>query len=565
MSYSIPSRYKLCLLLATYVLLYHPTAFAQEEVANNRSTNTYHNQLYFNRYLINPTFSLVRENKSYLNILHRNQYATFDDNSQNYYLGFSHRLNERTALGIGVYSQWEGVIQEFGFNANYASAVRLGEKSALTFGANVTYFNVGLDKNRVVASENDPELLAAGKESKLAIQPGLSLSVGKFDVGLYAQDFAQYNQTTNEITTNINAKSVKGTLQYTYELQGYGLFKNARLMPLLQIGQNQDNSIGYLGSLLLDMPKLGWLQTSWDDSYGLSAGFGFNLNDTMSLGYLMEKDLAQQDANFGWNHELSLAYTFKNKEATSTSYAMGSEDSKIDGIVRNYEEQILKLLAEKEAHKSKTKSKDAAKAAPEDASTNTLAYENRLILDELILRQDSIEAARTAAFEQRFETIFRLLRNDIQNNIKSNLQDIQTGQQTALAVTETKSTTDKSRAQPVQDEFIEVPIKVLNQSDMDGVNTGYYVIANVFKNKSYLNAFMNKLKNEGLEARNFYNKENGLHYVYLADFHFRKDAEVAFQTHLNGRYEAEKWIMQVDNPAATVANSYEDDGYSRRN
>ena len=38
---------------------------------------------------------------------------------------------------------------------------------------------------------------------------------------------------------------------------------------------------------------------------------------------------------------------------------------------------------------------------------NTLAHENRMILDQLILRQDSIENARNAAFEKRFEIACR--------------------------------------------------------------------------------------------------------------------------------------------------------------
>ncbi len=572
MSYSITLTNKMSLLFVLlYVVLYNHSAYAQVENTNFRSNNTYHNQLYFNRYLINPTFSLVRENKSYLNILHRNQYAAFDDNSQNYFLGFSNKLNDHTALGIGVYSQWAGVIQEFGFNANYANAIRLGSKSTLTFGANVTYFNEGLDKNRVVATENDPQILESGKESKLAIQPGVTLSLGKFDFGLYAEDFIKYNQTTNAILTNINAKSIKASLQYTHDLMGYGLFKNARVMPLFQVGQNEDSSIGYFGSLLLDMPKLGWLQTSWDDTFGLSMGFGFSLNDTMSLGYLMEKDLVQEDADFGWNHELSLAYTFKNKNSASTTYSIGSEDSKIDGIIRNYEEQILKLLAEKEENTAKEKTKDTKKnngTAKTEEDTNALAYENRLIIDELILRQDSIEESRNAAFEKRFETIFRILRNDIQNNIKSNMQEIGRSQNTVLVANKTETIPFKALKAEQQKEYVQLPIKVLNQADMIGVKTGYYVIANVFKNKGYLNAFMDKLNEQGLNAQHFYNKENGLYYVYLADFNFRKDAEMAFSSNLNGKYQDEKWIMQVDYPSttATVANSYaDDDAYINRN
>lgn len=355
MNYNTTISHKLSLLMVFCMIFSVSTLFAQNESSGLSSRSAYHNQLFFNRFLINPTFSLVRENKSYLNILHRNQYATFEDNSQNYFLGFSNRLNDNTALGIGVYSQWEGVVQEFGFNANYATAVKLGAKSKLTFGTNVSYYNEGLDKNRVITNENDPEVLEANKESKIAIQPGVTLSVGSFDFGLYAEDLFKFNQTTNEFLTQLDDKSIKASLQYTHSFgANMGLFKNARLMPLLQIGRNRDNSLSYLGSVLLDLPNYGWLQTTLDDTYGLSMGLGFNLSKKMSIGYLMEKDIKQQDADLGFNHELSLAYTFKNNDDSNTGYGT-SEDEKIDRIVRNYEEQILALREEKKGKRKKAR------------------------------------------------------------------------------------------------------------------------------------------------------------------------------------------------------------------
>ena len=146
------------------LVLCEQSAYGQEAPTEFQVKSPFHNQLFFNRFLINPTFSLVRENKSYLNILHRNQYASFEDNIQNYYLGFSNKMNERTALGIGLYGQWEGVMQEFGFNANYATSVRLGTNTRLAFGTNVTYISQGLDRNRIVTPENDPTLMEAGKQ-----------------------------------------------------------------------------------------------------------------------------------------------------------------------------------------------------------------------------------------------------------------------------------------------------------------------------------------------------------------------------------------------------------------
>ena len=558
----IAVRIALFLILATIVgsLSVH----GQETKTEVATSGAYHNQVFFNRFLINPTFSLVRENKSYLNILHRNQYATFDDNSQNYFLGFSNKLNNHTALGIGVYSQSSGVIQEFGFNANYATSVSLGANSKLAFGTNITYMNKGVDKNRVVISEQDPTISDARKESEIAIQPGINLSLGNFDFGLYAEDLFRYNQTTEEFITNLSLNSVKASVQYTHEFKaGRGLFHNARLMPLAQVGQNLDGSLYYLGSLVLDLPSYGWLQTTVDQEYGMSAGVGFNLSKTMSLGYLMEKDFSQQEANLGWNHELSLAYTFKDDNSMANSYVDSSNDAKIDRIVRNYEEQISDLLAEK--NKEQKKAKFNEKMAKGTIDENTLAYQNKLILDELMIRQDSIEASRIASFEERFETIVRLLRNDIKDNIKSSLQDFSTETESDLASTNVADEKENKYRDFTTSQYSELPVKVLGDADAIGVKSGYYVIANVYKNKKYLNAFVESLEKKGLEPKQFYNKENGLHYVYLADYDAKQQAQSASISNLGGKYNDEKWIMQVDRSTATASNVYEDDEayYSR--
>ncbi|SHK40184.1 type IX secretion system membrane protein, PorP/SprF family [Maribacter aquivivus] len=587
------SPYKInSFLIALFLLALVQTVKGQETNANLGSSSTYHNQLFFNRFFINPTFSLVRENKSYLNILHRNQYATFDDNSQNYFLGFSNKLNDHTAVGIGVYSQWSGVVQEFGFNANYASAVRLGEKSVLTFGTNVTYFNQGLDKNRIVVGEDDPKLADARKESKIAIQPGMNLSLGKFDFGFYAEDLFKYNQTTNEFLTELSTKSVKASVQYTHSFEhSRGLFTDARLMPMAQVGQNYDGSLYYFGSLLLDMPNYGWLQTTVDEEYGVAAGVGFNLSDKMSLGYLMEKDLSSEDANLGWNHEITLAYKFKDEDL-AISVADNSSDNQIDNIVRNYEEQIAHLIEERDsARKSGRKRQDASSKATSTVSESSLAYENKIILDELILRQDSIEIERIAAFEERFELIVRMLRNDIDTTIKSSLQDFSVEENSSYAsndlnndaidfvtepanafaaatTTKTVATTTSSRRAnfkefpSTRDNFKELPVKMMVDADVIDMNSGYYVIANVYSQTKYMNAFMKDLREKGLDPKQFYNKENGLYYVYLADYDYKNDAQMAASTDLNGKYNQEKWIMQVSETTATASNTFEDDDIS---
>ncbi|MBT8236605.1 MAG: PorP/SprF family type IX secretion system membrane protein [Bacteroidia bacterium] len=520
------------------------STYAQESDPWAKLNRPFHNQLFFNRHLINPTFSLVRENKSYLNILHRNQYASYEDNYQNYYLGFSNKVNERTALGIGIYGSWLGVMQEFGFNANYATAVPLSDKSKLTFGTNITYLSEGLDQSRIVSVENDPTVREARKENKISIQPGIALSVGKFDVGLYARDLVKYNQTTNNIITNMHVQSLSGSLQYTHTMNTQnGLFANARIMPLVQLGMDKENNMNYVGSLLLDLPDYGWLQTTYQQDYGVSLGLGFNVSKKLSLGYLMEKDITAAGANLGWNHEVSLAYSVKDLAGMQNLYVNSSDDSRVDEIVKNYEEQIFQLKAEQKMAGNLSQS---------------LAFENRLILDQLILRQDSIENARNEMFERRFETMVRLLRNEVEEKTTPPARiPRESYSKIGTAVADVKEKPIK----PVKDTFdkiIDLPLKSKNRSDIIGVNSGYYLIANVYKNKRYLAAFLDRLREEGLDARQFYNKKNGLYYVYLADFKSKNAAKDAYVSHLDGAYGEEKWIMEIYNPMATADVNYED-------
>jgi hypothetical protein len=256
-----------------------------------------------------------------------------------------------------------------------------------------------------------------------------------------------------------------------------------------------------------------------------------------------------------------LAYTFKGDDLGIT-VADNSSDNQIDRIVRNYEEQIADLIAERDDARNSGHRKKSA-----DVSENDLAYENKIILDELILRQDSIEEARIAAFEQRFELIVRMLRSDIDTKIKNSLQDFSIEENTSYVSNDNDMDIETEPANAFatdrRESFKELPVKMLGDSDVIGMNSGYYVIANVYSNTKYLNAFIKDLKQKGLDPKQFYNKENGLYYVYLADYDYKNDAQMAASTNLNGKYNEEKWIMQVNEATATASNTFEDDYISR--
>ncbi|MEP3372630.1 MAG: type IX secretion system membrane protein PorP/SprF [Maribacter dokdonensis] len=563
------------------------------------------NLLKYNRFLINPTFSTVREDKSYINLLHRNQSVQFDDNNQNYFLSYSGRISDRTGLGLSLYSQREGILSNFGVLANYAYGVKLNDKSNFTFGANVSYYQSGFDNGRASTVEEDPFLAGLQDQSLLSFQPGFNLSYGKFDVGMFAENLFDYNLKNSESVTEFKDKTYSAHLQYTHQFENQkGIFEEARLMPLARVRKVGEEDVTLGGSLILDLPKLGWIQGGYDSFYGAAAGVGFNLNERISLGYTMEKGLSNNFDNFGLTHEISVAYSFS---PNLTEDRVMLEDDFEDDLVKNDEE-------------------------PENVATNEeieelkmKLAENDAIIEELMFRQDSLEAIRQSDLERRFAMVMRMVRNETNGErpdleqrakelfldensdteIASSYNPSNTGQpinsnkvvnesqqdRVVVAANNTKgpvikseavvatnttdrSTVDREYQKQVQSkdavvasrrrtttttptatttEIVQDGVKSRRFKNLPDVTDGYYVVANVYKGGQYMNNFIDDLNAKGIQADYIDNPNTGLKYVYLQRFETFEDAVAAHDSKLNGAYDGAMWIMNVDNKYSNEA------------
>lgn len=349
------------------------------------------NLLKYNRFLINPTFSTVREDKSYVNLLHRNQSVQFDDNNQNYFLSYSGRISDRTGLGLSLYTQRLGALSNYGVLANYAYGIKLSDKSNFTFGANLSYYNSGFDEGRATTVEEDPFLAGLQDQNLLSFQPGFNLSYGKFDVGVFAENLFDYNIKTSESLTEFRDKTFSGHLQYTHQFENQsGILQQGRLMPLARVRKVGEEELTLGGSLILDLPKSGWVQGGYDSFYGASAGVGFNLNQRISLGYTMEKGLSNNFDNFGLTHEISFAYSFT---PNLTEDRVMLEDDTDDLVENSLEPENLA-------------------SSEEIAELKRKLAENDAIIEELMFRQDSLESTRQQDLERRFNMVMRMVRNE---------------------------------------------------------------------------------------------------------------------------------------------------------
>ena len=586
------------LLLVTFLFLGSSSLLAQEETPFVAYDVPSQNLLKFNRFLLNPTFSTVREDKSYINLFHRNQSVSFTDNNQTYFLSYSGRIGDRSGVGLSLYTQREGLIDNFGLLANYAYGIKLSDKSNFTFGGNFSYYNSGFNQNRANPLDDDPLLNGLDDSALITFQPGFNISYGAFDFGVLADNLFDYNLKTNESVTEFSEKTFTGHLQYTHQFKnGSGILESARLMPLARVRTDPLNDITLGGSLILDLPKLGWVQAGYDDFYGAAAGIGFNLNKRISLGYTVEKGLSSNFENFGVNHEISLAYSFTPN--LTEDRVMLEKDNEL--LASNEDEEVpLEELSLTE--------KDLKIAELEEKLA-----ENNSILDELLYRQDSIENSRQRDLERRFATVMRMVRRetngenpeleekakqmyfanldsiDIVNSPKRapmantgltnttaskkiiQLKDldnaVESAETSTLASTGSTNTKVSKKINELKD--LNTPAKAspkvavventkkdkitsgarkstrFKSFDIPAVESGHYLIANVYKGKKYMQKFIDKLKADGIEADYFTNPKNGLNYVYLKDFDNKSEAIAAYKSGLNGTYQGDTWVMKV--------------------
>ncbi len=526
------------------------------------------NLLKFNRFLINPTFSTVREDKSYVNLLHRNQSVQFKDNNQDYFLSYSGRVNDRTGLGLSVFTQREGVLSNYGVLANYAYGIKLSDKSNFTFGANISYYRSGLDRNRIDANNTDPFINAFEDSNLVSFQPGFNISYGKFDFGLFAENLFDYNLKTSKSASEFKDKTFSGHLQYTHQFtKATGLLEEGRLMPLARVRKAGEEEVVLGGSLILDLPKIGWLQAGYDSFYGAAAGVGFNLNKRISLGYTMEKGLSGSFDNFGTTHEISFAYSF-TPNLTEDRVLLEDDFDELASL-----EDDLK----KEPYTSKDE---------EIADLKRRLAENDDILAELMYRQDSIENSRDKDLERRFEMVMKMVRRETRGenpdleekarqmyfiNNKSNNALVENSSeasnkkpisikniidsQNSIEEKQTKvyptTSKDKIAVDKTPSSVKKTAIKSRKFNNVEGVDDGYYLVANVYKGGNYHHKFVDKLNADGIEADYFENKNNGLKYVYLKRYDTWQEAAKAHKSNASGSYNGDLWVMNVDNSRYT--------------
>jgi hypothetical protein len=426
------------------------------------------------------------------------------------------------------------------------------------------------DPSRAIALEDDPVLNEASQNSIISLQPGLNLSLGKFDIGVFAQNLVDYNIKSGKSLTDLNQKTFSGHIQFAHEFKNSsGLLEDGRLLPLARTRFEGNESPIFGGGIILDLPKLGWIQGGYDQLYGASAGTGFNLNRRLSFGYNFEKSMGNSIANLGVTHEISIAYSFV-PTLTKNTLVSNEEDLEDAG-----EEVVVAAGTTGMGKESNTKGKldvqttlrptdkaDRAFWEEQIALLRQQQEDNYAVINELVYKMDSLERNRERDMERRFEMVMRVVKRhtgDELPEVEAKAQQIYLADSRDLdSLDQAISTTALASAAPEKEVshgdnkeggFHGGAFKPLEKYiSLEGVGQGHYIVASVFRDGNNLRNFMEKLKKQGIETQYFKNPENGLNYVYLAKYQDNEDAYAAYKSKMKGKYQDEIWIMHVEQP-----------------
>ncbi|KJD34503.1 hypothetical protein PK35_01545 [Tamlana nanhaiensis] len=270
------------------------------------------NSLRFNKYAINPTFSFVREQNKYISITNKREWMGFENAPQTYLFSYAGRFKENLGAGLGLFQQNYGVLTTFGGVVNVAYNAVINRDQNLTFGLNLGAYKSGINQGSVVTNYQDPSLQNIPSNTLITINPGINYGTMFFDFGVSLNNVVAYNFTTSTMLENNPEQSVQGHIMYTGYLESRGFFDESKFTGFVRSEFKKEQTI-VSGVVMLTVPKGVWAQLGYNTLYGASGGVGFNITKTIALEYNYEKAIGDL-ASFGSSHELTLAYTFNNKD-----------------------------------------------------------------------------------------------------------------------------------------------------------------------------------------------------------------------------------------------------------
>ena len=478
-----------------------------------------HNVTQYNASLLNPVFSLDRNNPESIALWTRWQWQSIDSDPSTLFLNYTGRLNTNSAIGVGFFQHNTGTYMHTGGVVNYAHSFDLGSDTWLAIGANVLGFQ------RKIADERfQPDSLVQSppleRSNSFIVQlaPGIRFTIDKFSIGIASENLFDYNFSTNKRETHSSDKVYIGMVAYDFPVALFGNVENSSLQPTVYIKTLPHHDTQYGVSTLLSNSKF-WAQAGYNSFYGISGGIGGRFFKKLSLGALVEFGTGSSLDNKDPSFEIVTAYHFGKPDQRKkvVGFDVGEEDE-------------VKALQEKEKAAKEDLAKTEALAAEKVSKKKegqTRAEKESKYQDSIAIvrKKQALAAAKIQEEQKRADSLDKARIAQI-TMAKKKAELDRIAQQEKTAQPKTKG------------HYEEV-------ASVEGLASGYYLIANVFGTKKYHDKFIQTLKAKGLQPKSFYRSINKYNYVYLERYGTLQEAEKARVDHFNGRYPDKTWIFRV--------------------
>jgi type IX secretion system PorP/SprF family membrane protein len=520
----------------------------------------------YNSSLINPAYSLGRNNPSSVALWARWQWQAYDADPTSLFLNYTTRLNEVSSAGAGFFQHNTGIFLNTGAVLNYAYNIELSEKVFLGVGLNLFAFQQKLADERFFVP--NPIQTSITNDFIVQMAPGINLSIDRLNIGLVSENLFDYNFSKNERNSSPDERMFLALASYDFPISILSTDYSSILRPSIYYKTipGLDNQVG-LTSLLTTNKY--WAQAGYNSFYGFSGGVGGRFFKRLSIGALIEvgtsSDLKGQDPSFEMvtSYKLGTIETLEEKleEQLIAEEEKRKEESLIakpdveEGVVSQEltkeEEMAIKREAKKQERLALIESNRINDSIVEASRKTDLAVKEskrdiRRKRDSIVnaKAKQALAASKALQQQRRQDSIALVMRKEAEaiTLAQKQRQDSIAQNEAQLAEAEKQKAELATRNEVVKPKAGEKYEEVTKEGVL---SPGYYLIANVFGTKKYFDAFMVDMKKKGIDAKSFYRDLNKYNYVYLAKYNSIKEAREARDSNLGGKYKEKVWIFRV--------------------
>jgi len=557
----------------------------------------------YNASLFNPTFSLNRNTQS-ASLWTRWQWQMVDSDPTTLFANYTTKLGESSAAGLGFFQHNTGVYFNTGGALNFAYELEFNRLIKLSVGANVFGFVQEIADTRFQTNPI-PGIPQTSVADAFIIQvaPGINLSVENFSLSLASENLFDYNMTRKEVNTVNADKIFMGMASYDFPVMASDSTAFIRPSVYLRTIPEQSNQVGI--NTLFSTQKY-WAQAGYNNFYGISAGLGGTFFDKFSLGALVEFGTSGSVNNTDPSFEIIASFYLGKPDARRAVVASGMDlfNNSIEQDVELTTEEMQEQMRKAEAAANNRNKVDEELELPEESEAIVDTNEEydkqelkRIAAEEKIIerqqRKDAIAAKKLKEQEER------LAEREAKRNNEQNKEEILAANRKAeeekideqvvlveaqrkrdsISNVEKRRTIEQAAAIEEEQRLAEIKesesilkrkndsianiaeqIRLAKQSENvtpragekyqevvneEGLEPGFYLIANVFGTKKYFDAFINDLAKKGIQGKSFYRSINKYNYAYLERYDTMAEARRARENNFNGKYSGKTWIFRA--------------------